>query len=217
MSQKHWMAFLGVIFLMGCPETIEDEQANEWPSLPEWAVSGRCLQIDQSLEYDDAVRGQPVSFYQGVASYSGTVPLLGHTVGLETDPVLQIGDMWGHLGWEAMVDCEGVSNQGWLTSLIDVDLVLDDYGLDFAEVGSARVYVWEDETWASVTVTMPGEELTELDLTGDEILDLEIVLNEDGRIGMVGMVTDGWGDPCILFHTTGGAEHMDWEDINYCD
>jgi hypothetical protein len=217
MSRKHWMAFLGVVFVMGCPDMAPEEGEDEWPSLPDWAVSGRCLHFDQSLEYEDTVRGQPVSFYQGVASYSGTVPLLGHTVGLEADPTLVIGDMWGYLGWEAAVDCEGMSNQGWLTSLIDVDVVLEEYGLDYVEVGSARVYVWEDETWASVTVSIPGEELTELDLDPGYDLSLEIVLTEDVRVGMVGMLSDGMGDDCILFHTTGGADHLDWEDISYCD
>ncbi len=219
MSRKHWMAFLGVVFLMGCPDVVEDEQPqDEWPSLADWAVSGRCLRFDQSLEYEDTVRGQPISFYQGVASYSGTVPLLGHTVGLEADPVLQIGDMWGHLGWEAMVDCEDVSNQGWLTSLIDVDILLEEYGIDHAEVGSARVYVWEDETWASVTVEIPGSALTTMECDDEETLSLEIVLDEEGRIGMLGILGSDYDDQCLLFHTTGGADHLDWEDdLDYCD
>jgi len=217
MSSKTWLAILSVVVLMGCPEEAPDEGENEWPSLAQWAVPGRCLEIDQSLEFTDTVRGEPLSFYQGVAAYSGTMPLLGYTVGLETDPELEIGDMWGTLSWRALVDCEDVSNQGWLSSLIDVGVVLDDYGVDYADVGSAMVYVWDDETWASVTVTVPGDELTAMDLDPGYDLALEIHLTEDGKVGMLGILGDGMGDECVLFHSTGGTDHLDWDDWMDCN
>lgn len=120
---------LWTIFLLcsGCEganggdcEECEECDEHTWPSLSDWAVDERCLEVSQTLEANDTVRGRPLDHYRSLAATEGEVPLGGDAYNLTVVPSVATGEFRGVVTWRFWVDCADLPDQGILEALIDV-------------------------------------------------------------------------------------------------
>jgi hypothetical protein len=148
-----------------------------------WLIDGNdCVQITQEGEAGSVIRGQTIADWFGLLQVDAEVELTRGDGANDGGARVATGAPTGRLLWHSdLGSCW--EPQGHLEALLPVHLVVDELGIDIDENATARVYIWEDQsfgdTWleldpalagagaeSSVMIHLEVDELGAVDLSG---------------------------------------------------
>jgi hypothetical protein len=152
-----------------------------------WLIEGNdCVQIEQEGEASSVVRGQTISDWFGLLQVDAEVELTRGDGANDGGARVATGAPTGRLLWHSgLGSCW--EPQGHLEALLPLHLLIDDFGIDIDENATARLYIWEDQSfgdaWLDLDPALAG-------VGADSSVMVHLEVDDTGAVDLSGFIDD---------------------------